>query len=507
MSKIGKISFALSILFFVISTIAVILVGTMHPAIYVPLGLALLMLLTMFVVEWKLLFEFLTMKTTRHGMNMGWLILMALATFALANFLSVRFDKKWDLTSEGVNTLSEQSLKVIDALKSDLKIVLLVSKQEQAEMAKQRVQETLRQYTERSKKIKFISFSALNRPDLAQKYEFKNGEVGLFAEYEDKHLKIDALTEEGITKTILKLTRPASERKAIYFTQGHGERNLDSEAQDGASGFKSELEVTYAIKNLQLTEGDVRKDAAAVVILGPSQSFLPAEIEKIKNYAKEGGHLLILGDPSQNTKSGKSNMSEIAKIFGVDFKNDYILDTRVQLSQVGPILALGSIHSKNSDISKSVNEQLFLIASSLGKLPSGKDFHYEELSSTNMISSSVPKLEERPQVTSKGPHVIMMQVNGKLEGSEKEFAVVIAGDSDFASNQLFYQYGNRDMLLNSVSYLAKDMDLISIHPKTAKATKIEFVGNYKLFLGIILLLSPFGMLITSGVIWWRRRTA
>ncbi len=434
---------------------------------------------------------------------MGWLIVMAFVSVFVVNFLAVRYEKKWDVTKEGLNSLSEQSEKVLSGLKSDVTFVLLYSKAEQAEQHKKQVADFVQLYHEKSTHIKFESYSALSRPDLAQKYEFKSGEMALFADYQDKHLKIDNVSEEGITKTLMKLTRDQANRKTIYFTTGHGERELEGERPETASNFKAELETTYNVKTIKLIESDVPVDASALVILGPSQLFLPAEIAKIKNYAKSGGHLFIAADPGE-----KHNVQQIDQIFGVDFHNDYVLDTRVQLSQVGPIIALGSIHSKTSDITKSVADQLFLLASSLSKAKDAPaDFKFEDLVSTNQVTKGVEKLEQKPKVVSSGPHTIVMKVVGRLEGSDKEFNAIIAGDSDFALNQLYPQYGNRDLLMNVVSFLAKDEDLISIHAKTPKATKIQLIGNYFNFLAIFLILSPIIMILSSGVIWWRRRTA
>ncbi len=503
MSKISKICLGTGILFLVVAGIARLILNTMHPALYAPLGLGVAAIIAVFVIDRKFFYEFFTMKTTKHGMNMGWLIVMALVSIFVVNFLAVRYEKKWDLTKEGLNSLSDQSLKILSTLKSPVTFVLLYSKQEQAEANKKRVSDFIQLYREKSSKVNFEAYSALNKPALAEKFEFKNGDIGLFAEYEDRHLKIENVSEEGITKILLKLTRDQNSRKTIYFSTGHGEREIEGVKPENISNFKTDLDTTYNTKSLKLIESDIPADAAAFVILGPNQFFLPAEIAKIKKYAMSGGHLFVAADPGE-----KHNIVEIDKIFGVQFQNDYVLDTRVQLSQVGPIIALGSTHSHTSDITKSTADQLFLLASSLIKSPdASSSFKFEELVQTGASTQAVMKLEDTPKVVSKGPHTIVMQVTGKLEGSDKEFSAIFAGDSDFLSNQLYDKYGDRDLAMNSISYLAKDDDLIAIHPKTPRATKLNVISSYKNYLAVVLILAPLIMLLSSGVIWWRRRTA
>ncbi len=503
MSKIAKICLALSLLFFIAAGVTRFIMSNMGPGVYAPLALGVLSLVAVFVIDHKFYYHFFALKTTKHGLNMGWLIVMALVTVFIANFLAVRYEKKWDVTKEGLNSLSEQSTKVLSSLKSDVNFILLYSKADQADAIKKRVADVIQLYHEKSSKVKFESYSALSRPDLAQKYEFKSGEMALFAEHENKHLKVDNVSEEGITKILIKLTRDQANRKTIYFTIGHGERELEGEKPDSASSFKADLEITYNVKTLKLLEADIPAEAAALVILGPTQMFLPAEISKLKAYAKAGGHFFLAADPGE-----KNNIQDIDKMFGVDFHNDYILDSRVQAGRVGPIIALGSVHSKTSDITKSVADQLFLLASSLSKSADAPaEFKFEDLVSTNESTKAVAKLEQNPKFLSSGPHVIMMRSSGRIDGAEKEFNAIVVGDTDFATNQLYSQYGDKDILMNSISSLAKDDDLISIHAKTPKATKIELVGNYKNFLALFLLLAPIAMIISSGVIWWRRRTA
>lgn len=503
MSKISKILLAVGILFLVVAGIARIALTTMHPALYAPLGFGVLAILSIFVIDYKFFYEFFTLKTTKHGINMGWLIVMALVSVFVVNFLAVKYEKKWDFTKEGLNSLSEQSTKILSTLKSPVNFILLYSKQEQAEANKKRVSDFVQLYHEKSQQIHFESYSALNRPDLAAKYEFKNGEIGLYAEYEDRHLKIDNVSEEGITKVLLKLTRDQVSRKTIYFSTGHGERELEGDKPETISNFKTDLETTYNIKTIKLVEGDIPADAAAFAIIGPNQMFLPAEIEKIRKYAMSGGHLFIAADPGE-----KHNIAVIDKLFGVDFHGDYVLDTRVQLAQVGPIIALGSTHSRTSDITKTVADQLFLLASSLAKSSDAPaEYKYENLVETGAGTQAAAKLEKTPKIISSGPHIIAMQVTGKVDGSAKEFAVIALGDSDFLSNQLYAQYGDRDFALNSISFLAKDEDLISIHPKTPKATKINVISSYKNYLAFILIIAPLLMLLLSGIIWWKRRTA
>jgi ABC-type uncharacterized transport system involved in gliding motility auxiliary subunit len=522
MSKAGRISLILGFLFLIASGGVRILLGVWHDSLYVSLGLGAVLILAGFILDRAFYREFFTMRTTKNGLAMGWVIILAFAFLFCLNFLSIRYDKKWDWTSEGINSLSEQSVKIVNGLKEPVEAILLFRKDPEAENVKRAVADLLELYREKNKNIKFASYNALERPDLAQKYDFRAGTSGLYIEYKGKHLKVDQPTEEAVTKTLLKLTR--ENKKVIYVTQGHGERALDSEKPESMGLFKEDLETSYAVTPLTLIQtGSVPADAAAVLVIGPTQDLLPTEIAALRTYASNGGHLLLASDPGE-----KNNMAQLDKIFGVEFDNDYVLDPRASIPGAGNVAALGTVYSTSSEITKTMGAQptLFLLASSIHKAPGAPaDFKFETLVSTNEVSRATNALAQDAKLVSNGPHTIAIQVTGKIAppapapskdkktaeapaASGKEFSAIIIGDTDFLANQLFQKYANRDFVMNSVASLAKDEDMISIRPKQPKGSVLELHGN-RLMIVIFGFLLPLPLLLflSSGVIWFRRRTA
>jgi ABC-type uncharacterized transport system involved in gliding motility auxiliary subunit len=92
--------------------------------------------------------------------------------------------------------------------------------------------------------------------------------------------------------------------------------------------------------------------------------------------------------------------------------------------------------------------------------------------------------------------------------ADKEARVVVVGDCDFASNQLLEQLGNKDLFLNSVAWLAKDSDLISIRAKEPGEQRLKIMtGSFEFWLiGAVTLVILPGLFIVWGIVaWWRRR--
>jgi ABC-type uncharacterized transport system involved in gliding motility auxiliary subunit len=75
------------------------------------------------------------------------------------------------------------------------------------------------------------------------------------------------------------------------------------------------------------------------------------------------------------------------------------------------------------------------------------------------------------------------------------------------SNGFFAQSLNRMLVLNSVSYLAKEENLISIPPKDISKTEMKVSPTGKLVMIIGFLCIPILLLVSSVTFWVRRRYA
>ena len=84
--------------------------------------------------------------------------------------------------------------------------------------------------------------------------------------------------------------------------------------------------------------------------------------------------------------------------------------------------------------------------------------------------------------------------------------MVAIGSSDFASNGWLGFYGNQDLFLNVVAWLAQDADLISIRPKDQDDQRMFLSAGQKQLVGLVALLLLPGLFVVLGVVtWWRRR--
>ena len=513
MSRLSKISWFVAGLSLLVLLVARLMLGGWINVMFIPLGLFLVGFLLAVIFDFRLYLEFFTMKTTKQGMSMGLIILLSMVLMVSINYLAVRHNKTWDLTEEKLNSLSDQTMQVLKNLNEDLNVKVFY-RGEEANEEKQKIKQSLDVITESSPKVKVQYFDSYVEVMEAQKYlndlpDKDRGNVFVFAEYGGKKAKIDPpYGEEQVTSAFIKVTRTGE--KKVYFTTGHGERDIESAEADGIKMFKMALEeASFVVTPLNLVEkGGVPEDASIVVVAGPTTQFQEGELNWLRDYAKKGGRLLVAIDPGQ-----RHNLAQLTKTFGVEFSNNYILNEYNQLLGRGVASAIGLHFDPSNDVTRSFqtgrNFAVFDLASELRPATDrSAGLVTTEIIRTDKNSFALNELSKNAKPSDRKQFAVAIAVSGKVdESSTKDFQAIIFGDSDFLTNKAFRQGLNQDVAMNSIASLANEKDLISIRSKQAKGTKMTLTRTAQLGVIFGCLALPLLLLIMSGVLWFRRRGA
>ena len=92
------------------------------------------------------------------------------------------------------------------------------------------------------------------------------------------------------------------------------------------------------------------------------------------------------------------------------------------------------------------------------------------------------------------------------DGTIAQTSIVVVGDTDFASNKYSGSAKNSDLFINSINWLAKDFELISIRPKTQAYRELVLTKSERDFIRWSgWLLMPTLVTLGGFISWWRRR--
>jgi ABC-type uncharacterized transport system involved in gliding motility auxiliary subunit len=468
-------------------------------------------------IERANLLDFLSLKTTKHGMNMGSAILLMMVLLIAINYISVSRDKKWDLTQEKLNSLSPQSIQIIRGLDKELKIIGFFKDDEpQIVQTKNVFTDIAERMKYENKKVTYEIYDPDKRPDLKAKYNVSAmGDVVIMYDGKQKLVSIiNMLQPEQAEETLINnvFILSTSNGKAVYFLAGHNEMDINNEASDGISYLKKSLtDLNYEVKTLNLLQTDkIPDDAKMIIIAAPKTPIYDGEIKVLREYAENGGHILVAVDPGE-----KSNIQKLAEIFGVDFKNNYLIDfagVRVGGSQY---LAVGlSYPEGKSNITKGFRANTnFNIASEVGFKDEMQGIAHEIIVGSspqtlvrNVLSENIDVDPKKEKPYSRNIGVL---TEGKLPNAKKDFKFILYGDSNFINNNdVQVSILNRDLILNSIAYLADQKELISVRPKKLKLSAFFMTPTQSMIMKYCLyLMIPFLFLTSSITLWYRRRHA
>ena len=295
---------------------------------------------------------------------------------------------------------------------------------------------------------------------------------------------------------------------------GHGERDINSEDGSGAALFKQRLEESsYIVKELSLiTTQKLPTDADIIAIVGPTLQILEGERDLIKEFLLKGGRLFVAADPGE-----KHQIALLTKLFGVEYRNNYILDVGLnRLMGRGVAGILGIDFDKDNEITKKfIGKRGFTVFDKVSELSEDPNLS-SDIKVTNLIRSAkssfiVNELKNIRRPEKQDSHTLAMVAEGKLSKDEsskgEEFAAVVFGDSDFVAQKDIVNGFNIDLALNAIAYLAKETDLISIAPKAPKGTQMQLTSTKFNVMVVLGLLVPLVFLVLSGTMWFRRRNA
>lgn len=527
MSLLAKLSWLLCSLSVMVLVIARLILGGWVDYLFIPLAIFCISLLMAIVLDFKLYLEFFTMRTTKYGLNMGTMIILAIAFLISINFLAIRYDKAWDLTEGKVLSLSDESRNIIKGLDNNVELKIFY-KPGESQQSLPAIKSQLEIYQNEFDVIEPSYIDVYSENAISMEYlngqVAKNGLVG-FVEYEGRRIRIDfPFNEENITNAIIKATRSAN--KVIYFTQGHGERLLESIEAEGINTLKTDLEnSSFTVKTLNLLqENTIPEDAHILAIVGPRLAFLEQELSQIRDFLRKGGRLFLAIDPGE-----KHQLARLTKSMGVEFSNNFVFDQNPVLRGQPVAAAIGVVYDQEHPVTQKLSLQpsninavysLLFRASELVEDPQHIDtikvvpLVRTQQSYTLTDARRITDQDEAKQVT------VAMAASGKMapaqgsadsaakkEPAIKDFSAVIYGDSDFLTQQHIGQGINQDLVLNTIAFLAEETDLISVRQKGVQGSKLTMTTTVQAMVQIFSLLIPIVLMSIGSMIWFRRRNA
>jgi len=456
------------------------------------------------VLDFATIIGFFGKRSSKLGTNTSVLVIAVLAILVFINYLGFRHHKTFDLTSEKLYTLSDQTKKIVEPIKSDVTIFLF-AKSSDPEVSALRAQ--MAEYEDLNPHIHFRVVDPQERPDLTKQYGVaREGQVIVVS---GKNIqRLEETTEQDFASAILKAT--STTVKTVCFVEGHGEKSITAPDSKGYSGVAGELaKENYQTKSVNLvTSNQIPNDCSVLVDAGPAKSFFPQEAQMIEKYLDGGGKAMLLLDPGPDPK-----LDAVLQPWNIKLGDNYVID----VSGVGKLLGAGPgiplvVDYGESPIVRNFNGSMtfFPLARTVSIADASKASPVSvELLKTSAESFTVPNLgngtvKYDPKTDQRGP--LSLGVAAEKKSGSTDARLVVIGNSEFATNQWVGEQRNGDLFFNAINWLTEEENLISIRPKEATNRRVTLTEAQQRELSwFSMVLLPLFVILSGVYIWVKRR--
>ena len=468
-------------------------------------GLALICLLAFLGSHVDRLKAYATRRSTRLGANSLLMVVLVVAILVIVNFLAARHSTRWDLSETQHFTLAPQTHKILRGLTQEVKITVFA--QERGPVGGT-YRDLLDGYKAVSDKVKVEFVDPERKPGIAHQYGITRADQAVL-ESGTNSTRITAASEAELTGGIIRVSKDV--KKRIVFLEGHGERSIQDRDRAGLTTAKDALDkqgYETAVLSL-LQEAAVPALTSVLVLAGLKRAVTQEEVSRISAYVSGGGRLLLLLDPGPQAAN-----ADLLKTWGIQAGPGVLVDLQDRLA-MGDLTSLMirtfTEHEITQDFSLPV---LFPVSQHLTfHDDAAKDWEFVPLARTSArswaetaMNGRVVQFDEKDDV--RGPLAMAAALTPKKapEEGKKRPALVVVGNSAFASNAYVNYPGNQDFLLHALGWLAEERDLISITPKEpAFRPFIPNPAQERTLLYVQVLLLPAITLFWGLRIWRRRR--
>lgn len=462
----------------------------------------------------------------RNGLVSSAILAAAVGLAVLLNLgvrlLPARYTE-FDLSEDGLYTLSDSSIQLTRELQDDVTLYYLCETGNEDAI----ITRLLDQYAAESSRFSWQLKDPAVYPTFAAQYDAQDSASGslILVSGEDS-IVLDAADlyeydytdyyytgsysvtfagESRISSALYRLT--SGETSAVYFTTNHGELALTESLTDALEA------QNISVQGLNLLSSAIPDDCELLIINCPSADFageegLADEIAALNEYLERGGRLMVMTDAYYSTP----NLDEVLARFGLTRTEGLVVEGDDNYSLYGyPYYLLPdysyTVESTALDGLDPSKPVLLQMAQGI-QLTATENIVSEALLTTSDSAYSKAAgydmtTVEKEEGDLDGPFTLAAYARNEDTGAE----VIWIGSSNMDNESVYLSVpGNCDFLLGCAASLTGQSSSILIESKALEADQLTLSGSLVSALGaVFVLLIPAAVLGVGAVVTIRRR--
>lgn len=440
-----------------------------------------------------------------HRATLNWsMVGMLMAVLFCFNYAAAKKDKAWDWSYLKATTPSQSTIAIVGSVEGTVEVAVFYARDNEV---LPHVKEYFDFLKNKSGKIDLKYVDKDMHPTVAEDFKAsRNGQVIL--RFKDQRERIDIGDDVKSARNTLKkldgevqkvVLRLAQEKKRLYFTRGHGEMSWIGEDDPLRSIDLLEKVLrsqNYSLRLFGVAEGSAKEvpdDADAVIVAGPTQTFMQAEADALEAYINKGGKLFVmldvaksLHDTAEITTTSDDPLQKLLAKFGLKFvnktlanENNYISATRSDVDRWFIFSNTFSTHESVSSLARN-EERVALMLFQSGFFDVTEKVGKWKATTTVRSMADTFIDANRNYAFDKGEEqktfsigaASTLTVEDQMGGKSKEARVVVLADANVISDAIIRNRGNAIFALDTIRWLAGQSE-ISGEPASEEDIKIQ----------------------------------
>ena len=480
-------------------------------------------------------------------------ILLIGGILVVINLIALNLFGRLDLTDDGVYSLSDASIRLVETLDDPVTITAFFTKDLPAPYSTNRrfLKDKLddyRAYGGNNIQYKFVDpaddeelraeAGRFRIPPVqiqvieSDNVQLKNAYMGVAIQYVDGREAIPVVQdlstlEYDITSAIRRLTQ--DDLPTIGFLSGHGEPNPAQSMRSLMQG----LSRNYQVQTVTVQDGGLTPRPEALLVIAPADTLPEAHLRALDTYLMEGGRMaLLLNRVAANLQVGQASelnigLGPLLSAYGAALTPNLIMDEQSSVvtmqRQEGfftvnqqidyPLFPVSTSFNNDNMMVNRLSDVMFYFVSSIDTaqaVPEGVTVEPLVFSSNQSGIQQGFFMLQPVQTTAKlsgGPYTLAAAYTGTFPSAFETgrqslpTRLVVAGDGDFINESIVGpQPGNIAFGLNMVDWLVQDEALLAIRTKTVAPRSLRPTSEgtrpwikYGNMIGPVLLVMLFGL--------------
>lgn len=474
------------------------------------------------------------------------LIAVAIIILAAVILNKTTFSKTFDLTNNKINSLSDESEKLLDSLNKPVQIYCIPASTPTDNYCDNST-DLLNLYMRRSKNLMYMGALSLTDKAILQKLQ-PSGYSRLILLTDNNKSEVEGqITESKLTNGIINLIKY---KKVVYFLTGHGEPSINTEgnAEKNYSDIVMALRSkAYDVKEWNIKQGNLPKEAR-VLVAGDNNLTYSEQVETLlENFIAQGGRLVLIVNPyreqgleklytklnlkldpilltlNTNTPIGqqimKQNLSRppvIASNFSTESPITKVITQVYGAQGVMPIDGARPITVLNENGNSNIKTHSIVLTSAYNAAPITITTEARNKIDLNSPFQLIPDKNFDPNKA--WPLAVSVDINGASNFSSDKSISKPADAAKDKSEVVIYGFSlvgpysksvpiSEELLPLTIAHLYQDQELVSIPTKDFTPKQFNLTRNPALWLVLFSGVLPISTALAGFFIWMRRRSA